>query len=174
MVERLDELARQLMAARSILLTTHESPDGDGIGCLFALRRTLRRAGRQVTALTVGEIPNRYRFLPDASRTPDWELLSERGRRELLAGHDLVFVVDTNSWAMLGPLGDVLPATGKPTVFLDHHPNPGAPRDNLYGDPTCSSAGEVCWHLIAQLGVPIDADTATCLYTAIAYDTNSF
>ena len=173
-VERLDELARQLMGARNILLTTHQSPDGDGIGCLFALRRTLLRTGRRVTALTVGEIPNRYQFLPDASGTPDWELLSERAQRELLAGHDLVFVVDTNSWAMLGTLGDALPTTGLPAVFLDHHPNPAAPRDNLYGDPTCSSAGEVCWHLIAQLGAPIDPDTATCLYTAIAYDTNSF
>ncbi len=174
MVERLDELAQQLLSVRAILLTTHQAPDGDGIGCLLALRRTLARAGRGVTAVTVGEIPNRYRFLPDAGSTPDWELLSERAQRELLAGHDLVFVVDTNSWAMLGALGQVLPASGLPTVFLDHHPNPGAPRDNLYGDPTCSSAGEVCWHLIAQLGVPIDPDTATCLYTAIAYDTNSF
>jgi bifunctional oligoribonuclease and PAP phosphatase NrnA len=173
-VERLDQLARQLLGARSILLTTHKAPDGDGIGCLLALRRILIRAGRTVTALTIGEVPGRYRFLPDANRAADWELLSERGQRELLDAHELIFVVDTNSWAMLGSLGEILQHDTKPAVFLDHHPNPGAPRENLFGDPTASSAGEVCWHVIPYLGVPIDADTATCLYTAIAYDTNSF
>jgi len=173
-VERLEHLVGHLLGARSILLTTHKAPDGDGIGCLLAMRRVLMGAGRPVTALTIGEIPNRYRFLPDANRVVDWELMSERSRQELLDAHDLVFIVDTHSWAMLGTLGEILQYDPKPAVFLDHHPNPGAPRDNLYGDPTASSAGEVCWHVIPHLGVPIDADTATCLYTAIAYDTNSF
>ncbi len=173
-MERLDHLARRLQDARRILLTTHKTPDGDGIGCLLAMRRSLLHAGRSVTALTIGEIPSRYRFLPDASQVLDWELMSARSQQELLEAHDLVFVVDTHSWAMLGPLGEILRNDSKAAVFLDHHPNPGAPRDNLYGDPTCSSAGEVCWHVIPHLGVPIDADTATCLYTAIAYDTNSF
>ncbi len=173
-MDRLDTLARQLLETPSLLLTTHHAPDGDGIGCLLALRRVLEHAGRRVTAVTVGEIPARYRFLPQANETPDWELLGERAQHELVAAHDLALVVDTHTWSMLASLGERLQAAGTPAVFLDHHPNPGPPRENLYGDPGASSAGEVSWHLIAQMGRPIDPDTATCLYTAIAYDTNSF
>lgn len=173
-MESLEPLARELQDAQSILIATHQAPDGDGIGCQMALRLALTRQKHRVVVVTSGEIPPRFRFLPGASETPDWDLLDGSERQALLAGLDFGLIVDTHAWDMMGTLApDLLPLRSQ-TRFLDHHPNTGPPIDALYGDPTASSTGEICWHLIRALGATMTPEIATCLYTAITYDTNSF
>lgn len=173
-MERLDQLAKQLLEARRILITTHRAPDGDGIGCQLALRDALATKDRLVTIVTLGEIPLRFRFLPGSHEAHDWDLLSQRARQDLTSAQDLFLVVDTHEWSMLGTLGDVLRHSKIPTFFLDHHPNKGPPLETLHGDPDASSTGEICWHLLRNMQIPLSPVAATCLYTAITYDTNSF
>ncbi len=170
----LEPLAQQLLAARRLLIATHAAPDGDGVGCQLALRQLLAGPERGVTAVVIGELPPRFRFLPGSGTLRDWTAITEDQQLEFLASHDQVLVVDTHVWSMLGPLGDVLRRADVPTVFLDHHPIEGDAPPNLFCDPKASSAGEICWHLTRALRLPVSADAATSLYAAISYDTNSF
>lgn len=169
-----ERLARQLQSARRILLSTHECPDGDGIGSLLALLAILADDERAVRAATVGALPRSFRFLPGAEQVADWTRLDPAARRALLEQTDLVLIVDTHSPAMIGSLGDALRASGLPVTYLDHHPlQPGAP-EGVYCEPEASSTGELAWCLARELTAELDAAMATCLYAAIAYDTNSF
>ncbi len=74
---------------------------------------------------------------------------------------------------MLGPMEDPLRKTGQ-VVFLDHHPMGDADPRNVFCDPGSPSVGEVAWVVIESLGLELCPEAATCLYTAVAYDTNSF
>ena len=168
------EFADRLRKARSLLITTHKSPDGHGVGCQLALYNLLRSPDRAVTVLTVGEIPERYRFLSGAREALDWTMLPDERKPALLREHELILVVDTHSYSMLGDLGEVLAAGDDDVLFLDHHPIKGDAPEAILCDPSASSTGEVCWQVIKALDVPVTPEVATCIYLSIAYDTNFF
>jgi bifunctional oligoribonuclease and PAP phosphatase NrnA len=174
LVLQIDDLSGRLREARQILLTTHQTPDGDGVGCQLAMLLTFDALGRAARIVNDGPIPPRFTFLPGAGRTLDWTALDAAGRERALAEVDLAVAIDTHAWAMLGAVGEALRASAIPTLFVDHHPMRDAANPNVFCDPEASSAGEVCWRLVQHLGARISPEAATCLYAAIAYDTNSF
>ena len=66
--------------ARSAALTTHITPDGDGIGAELCLRGYLRSRGIETRIINTEPLPARYRFLdPDGCVE-----VFERGRHEEL------------------------------------------------------------------------------------------
>lgn len=169
-----ERLAQELRQARHILLATHECPDGDGIGCQLAMRLVLASNAIRSSVVVDGRVPRNFRFLPGVETIREWQSLAADARDELLATADLALVLDTHNLSMIGPLGAALRTAGTATLFLDHHPF-------LEGDPKCvfcdagaSSTGELAWVLARELMQPLSAAVATCLYTAISYDTNSF
>ena len=170
----IDDLTDRLRQAQRLLLTTHQAPDGDGIGCELALLLTFDALGKSAVAVNDGRIPARFGFLPGAERALDWSTLDAAQRQQALRDVDVAVAVDTHAWSMLGAIGTVLRGAAIPTLFVDHHPVTDSANPNVFCDPEASSAGEVCWRLVQDLGARITGEAATCLYTAIAYDTNSF
>ncbi len=170
----IEQVAQRLLESDGVMLTTHAAPDGDGIGSELALYDALRGLQRAVCVVHEGQVPPRFLFLPRASDALDWPTLPAEQREQLLRDVSLALVVDTHDWSMLGTLGTALQCAGTPTLFVDHHPVTRAPDPSIYCDPDATSAGEICWRLLACLGAPISPAAATCLYAAIAYDTNSF
>ncbi len=170
------ELVERIRASRTILLSTHREPDGDGIGSILALGMALREAGHVVLPCLPDPCPERFRFLdrdgilrhlpPDAKTFPG---TSESG------GIDLALILDTHQWDLLGRVGEILRAEGIPTLFLDHHPVNGDHRSDVMGDAGASSTGELVFRLLhSYLDLPIDEVIGQSLYTSIAYDTHSF
>ena len=168
-------LIESLRKAHAIVLATHQAPDGDGLGCQLALRSVLQSQGASVRAFIEGPLPSKLLFLPGSACLEDWQRVPETERVEIFARSDLALVLDTHDWALAGSLGERLRHAPFPTLFLDHHPAPAAfDRPELFSDPCASSTGELCWDLVRGLAPRIDPGAATCLYAAIAYDTNSF
>lgn len=167
-------LVEQLGQARRLLLTTHECPDGDGIGCLLALDQALRARGAETELITPGEVPSNFLFLPGAERIRDGAAMEASEVATLAASVDLILVIDTHSLDLLGSLGAPLGEAGRTLLFLDHHPLSRPGGEGVFCDPRASSTGELAWAVVRALGVEIPPEIATCLYSAIAYDTNSF
>ena len=165
-------LAEQIRSARSILMSTHKDPDGDGIGAVLAMAFALRAAGTDVHVRLADPCPDRFRFLDPGGIL---RALPE-GATDLDCGRpDLALIIDTHQWSLLGCIGDLVRKAGIPTVFLDHHPVRGAVRRDVYGNPDSCSTGELVYRLLLHyLDLPIDARIGECLYTSIAYDTHSF
>ena len=168
----LNELAEKIRSARSILLTTHAGPDGDGIGSVVGLGRALEEQGHRVTRVLPEPVPERYRFL-----TPSGGILSLAEAQATLDGTvwDLALVLDTHQWEMLGALAPWLRSRRVPVVFLDHHPQSTPGREDVFGSAEAAATGELVYGLLHDyLRWPISRDAAEPIYVAISFDTNSF
>ncbi|MBD3235402.1 MAG: hypothetical protein GF330_01700 [Candidatus Eisenbacteria bacterium] len=167
-------LAAALRPAERLLLTTHHAPDGDGIGCMLALAEALGRLGKHVQLVSSGAPPPRFSFLPGASAIRDLSGETTESIRRISAQVDLVLVVDAHEWSLLGRLGEVWREGTRSIYFLDHHPPSRSDPAHIFCDPGAPSTGELCWQLLDALEVRCTASMATCVYAAIAYDTQMF
>lgn len=163
------DLFAALAAASSIALTTHEGPDGDGIGSELALARALRRLGKRVTIVNPGDTLKRFRFL---DRDDDIHVFRP-DLAKVLRAVDLVLLIDTGELRRTGAVGDALEHRSGPIAAIDHHaPN----AHNITGilAREFASTGELMTHVLGRLGVPLTADIAEPLYAAMLFDTNQF
>ncbi len=61
-----EKIYQEIEKADSIMLTTHENPDGDGIGSIVALYDHLTAKGKVCRILLTSKLPEEYHFLdPD-------------------------------------------------------------------------------------------------------------
>lgn len=168
----MENLARKILSAQSIVLTTHRHCDGDGLGAQLALFFALRKLHKNVHVINVDPTPKKYRFLQ-----PDRWIQYFEKNPELPEKIDLVLVFDTNDERLVEPLYSALQPRARKIVFLDHHPilsqGPKPSIDSLI-DVSAASTGELAYRLISQLKVPLDFDIARALYTSITFDTQLY
>ncbi|MEK7548582.1 MAG: bifunctional oligoribonuclease/PAP phosphatase NrnA, partial [Patescibacteria group bacterium] len=72
-------------ASTSILILTHQDPDGDAIGSALALQLALEKMGKKPEVVFSGQVDETFQFLPGFSGA----------KRSLVLGNDLVVTVDT-------------------------------------------------------------------------------
>jgi len=161
MLNRASELIRE---SSSFYLASHIRPDGDALGSLLGLALALENSGRRVAALLPDAVPANYRFLPGADRIrhqpPGWRA-------------DVGIVVDCDGLSRIGPLEPAFSSLPH-LIDIDHHQT-----ERLFGevqiiDPGAAASGEMVYHLLRRLDLPVDAEIATCLYAAILTDTGRF
>lgn len=166
-----------LEQAKRVLISTHQLPDGDGLGAEAALFHYMKRARKACRVYNPDLLPKRYRFLD-----PKNNILLGPGEVELWDTCDLWVIVDTNDPRRLGKLWTEMSLRAKKIVFLDHHPEiQGSeaisypPHATLVSDPESSSIGELLYHLFGELNLAkINKDVAMGLYVSVMTDTNSF
>jgi phosphoesterase RecJ-like protein len=112
------KLKEILGEAKRVLISTHQLPDGDGLGAEAALFHYLKRARKACRVYNPDLLPKRYKFLD-----PKTQILLGPGEVELWDTCDLWIIVDTNDPRRLGKLWNELSLRAKKIVFLDHHPD---------------------------------------------------
>jgi phosphoesterase RecJ-like protein len=89
------------------------------------------------------------------------------------AAPELLVTLDTGSLDRLGTLGDRV-ATAGAVLVVDHHAtNTGFGTLHLV-DPAAAATAVLVDELVRRLGVPLDAEIATCVYAGLVTDTGSF
>jgi phosphoesterase RecJ-like protein len=152
------EVAQFLRTLDRVAVTTHVGADGDAIGASAALVRLMRTLGAAAIFCHAEEVPS---YL-------EW-LLPDEAFRELPPDHDLL-VVDTSRSDRTGV---PVPEAGA-RLNLDHHEdNPLYAEFNLV-NPRAAASAEIVADLFAELGVPVDKETAEALYAGIRTDTGDF
>jgi len=156
-----------LDGAPRVALSCHEGPDGDALGSMLALGLALRARGVEVVASWSEPfiLPRHYAFLPglDMAVAPS----------QFPAEPDLAIAFDAGSFNRFGSLEPNLRAARK-LVVVDHHASSDhCGHVNVIDADTAASAVLV-YELIQRLGVEIDRDIATCLYTGVVTDTGRF
>ena len=151
----------RLRSADDILILCHKNPDGDTIGCAGALYLALKALGKNAAILCSDPIPSLYDYMElrqfDQSFTPAF-----------------VVAVDVASIQLFGDRNNVQKYAEHVQLCIDHHAsNSGYAYETLL-DPGAAAACEVMAGVISDMGVPIDASIADCLYTGIATDTGCF
>ncbi|MBN1460706.1 MAG: DHH family phosphoesterase [Armatimonadetes bacterium] len=159
-----DRVIRLIRSSKRVYVGSHIRPDGDALGSLLALGLALEQCGCQVAMLLTDPIPPGYGFLPGVTRIqskpPEWEA-------------DLGLVVDCDGLSRLGRLAPVF--AGLPhLVDIDHHATDNAFGEEHLIDSSAGATAEIVYGLLRELGVQLDRDIGTCLYTAILTDTGRF
>ncbi len=72
--------------SNKILVVTHTNPDGDAIGSTLALYLTLKKIGKEVTAVCSEGVPETFRFLPSV----------ESIARDFVGTRDFIVILDTS------------------------------------------------------------------------------
>ena len=103
--------------SKSILILTHEKPDGDAIGSLLGLYHILTDYGKDVT-MVVPEVPRIFNFLPGIDK-----VVNKSDKK-----FDLGIVVDCSSDVRIGQNNNEI-ANCKKVAVIDHHVS-----NTLYGD----------------------------------------
>jgi bifunctional oligoribonuclease and PAP phosphatase NrnA len=161
-----DGVIEGLRSSERFLLTTHEGPDGDGLGSLLALNQILAQMGKDsVMFLDAKEfpLPVEYRFLPmeEVFHEPPADVVDRV----------LVFLDCGNIDRM--PV-EFLRRDGARVINIDHH------HDNtLFGtvnlvNTEASCTAEIVFDLSKRLGTELTPEIASALYVGLVTDTGRF
>ncbi|WP_228638143.1 bifunctional oligoribonuclease/PAP phosphatase NrnA [Microtetraspora sp. AC03309] len=157
-----------IAAADRVALACHVSPDGDALGSMLGFGLALRRAGKAVVA-SFGDrrfaVPRLLCFLPGQ------DLLVEPS--EYPADPGVMMTFDASTMERLGLLAPHAGRAGE-LIVVDHHASNTGFGSLCLVDPTAAATSVLADELIRRLGLAVDRDVATCLYTALVTDTGSF
>ena len=164
-------IAERLLAAKSVVLTTHVNADGDGVGSQAATAAWLEEAGVRVAIINPTPFPDGLRFL-----LHNEEIIVDADSREAdvaLKGADVVLVLDTSEPNRVAPLLDRLDP--ERTLVVDHHPpGPSVVGSTAVQDPEAAATGELVYDLIRTAKPTWPRAVVEGIYVALVSDTGSF
>jgi phosphoesterase RecJ-like protein len=160
-----------VLPGRRFVLTTHVHPDGDGVGSQLALARFLAARGAAVRIVNRDGVPAGLRFLEGSEAV---EVYAPAAHDALLRDADAVVMLDNSDPRRLEEMERPVRAARGVTVCIDHHPDPDPFWGLLLVDGDAPCTGTIVHRILAAAGAPLDAATATALYTALASDTGRF
>ncbi|HHV71471.1 MAG TPA: bifunctional oligoribonuclease/PAP phosphatase NrnA [Clostridia bacterium] len=166
--DSLINIKNRLMNYNSFLLTTHLSPDGDGIGAILALGLTLRKLNKDVEWLVLDPIPNMYKFLPSVTEIKSSvEEISDFNKRQII-------IIDSSDLERVGGWTKQIDSNRQLIFNLDHHISNTNFGDFQLVNSEAASVCELIYSLIVELDQEISRDVATCLLTGLITDTGCF
>lgn len=158
----LDNIKEEIAKAKSIVILTHENPDGDAIGSSLAMYNALKSIGKEVDVI-IPEYSKTFAFLPSAE-----EIKYETGKK-----YDLAIALDAadekrlNGWYKYFEEASV-------TISIDHHGSNKMFADYNFVDPVSPACAQILVVILQYLDIEITKDIGTCLLTGIITDTGGF
>lgn len=146
----------------NITILTHKSPDGDTLGCGFALCYALRSIGKKVNVINADPLPKRYKeFLYQDYEDEKFE-------------EKFVIAVDVADVCLLGDNLSKYKENEMIDICIDHHRTNKGYAKETYVDADAAAACEIMYEIIKFMDIKITMEIATCLYLGIATDTGCF
>lgn len=159
----LDNIIEEVKKAKTIVVLTHESPDGDAISSSLALMLALEQIGKKADVV-IPEYPKDCDFLPGADK------ILKKGKDE---PYDLGISVDCTDLKRLAG-GKEFFETAKRTIQIDHHSVNSMFADLNYVDPVAPACCQVLIAMFQYYEIEITKELATCILTGIITDTGGF
>ncbi len=155
----LSEAATLLNENDNFHILTHRYPDGDTLGCAFALCYALRSLGKKANVKVSPKVPSKFSYLCENYKEQNFSC-------------EFVVSVDVAAPSLLGDLYDEY--NDKIDLCIDHHGSNSMVADNICVDATAAAACEIVYLLIKEMGIKISKDIADAIYTGISTDTGCF
>ena len=159
----LDDIKNEIENANTIIIETHETPDGDAIGSSLAMYLALKSIGKDVDVV-IPTYSRTFNFLPGAS-----EIKSE-GRD---IKYDLGIALDCTDTKRLKGYEPCF-ENAKTSICIDHHGSNKMFADYNYVDPVAPACAQILIVVLGKLGIDIDRKIGTCILTGIITDTGGF
>lgn len=159
----LDSIFEEINKAESIVILTHENPDGDAIGTGLALYNALKQIGKNPDII-IPEYPRTFEFLPGAS-----EIKKESDIKK----YDLAISVDCATIKMLNGFANYF-EDAKVKISIDHHSTNTMFGDYNYINPDAPACAQILLVVLEYFKIEITKDIGTCILTGIITDTGGF
>ena len=159
--------------SKKLLLTTHENPDGDGLGAECGLYYHLIEQDKEVRIINYSPLPSDYQYLNEDGI---FEYYDGKSHDEWIKDIDLVIVFDVGDFLRIRTLVDVIKKYQIKTMNIDHHPHP---EQNTFNynivDLSAAATGSMVYdYLKIARKSPISKNSLLGIYTAVMTDTGCF
>ncbi|MGL4369003.1 MAG: DHH family phosphoesterase, partial [Spirochaetota bacterium] len=155
----------------SFVITTHESPDPDGLGAEIAFIEFLGKIGKKYLIFNADETPEKYRFLDENNQitimkedTPLPEGIEKYG----------LFILDTNDYENTGTVYSRLKEKICEPFIIDHHSSAEIDPERHFIDGIASSTSQMVYYIFLRYGKEMSYTSALSLYAGMLFDTGSF
>ena len=148
--------------SNSILLLTHEGPDGDAIGSVLAFYHYLTSINKSVD-MVILDIPKVFNFLTSIDKVVDTT------DKE----YDLGIVLDCATENRIGQKENLL-SRCKKTVCIDHHVSNTNYCDINLVEGNTSSCCQVIYYLFKEWNIAISTEIGQSLINGVLTDTDGF
>jgi len=173
--DQLAQLSQLISASQNIIITCHQSPDGDAIGSSLAWASYLGTLGKEVTVIVPDQYPDFLLWLPNTEKIVRYDKHREKCDM-LLKIADLVFCLDYNTPSRVDEMQQALLGTQAKRVLIDHHLNPDVPTALTISHPEVCSTCEIVFRIVWQMGAfdTLDKHFAVPVYCGMMTDTGGF
>ena len=159
----LDNILEEIKKAETIVILTHETPDGDAVGSSLAMKIALKQLGKNADVI-IPKYSRAFAFLPEAK-----EIKTESALKK----YDLAISVDCADLKRLAAGAEYF-ETAKMKIQIDHHSINTMFADYNFVNPVAPACCEVLLAMIEYFGLEITQEIGTCIITGIITDTGGF
>lgn len=159
----LDNILDEINKANSIIILTHENPDGDAIGSGLALYNALKDMGKNPD-LIIPEFPRTFEFLPGAD---------EIKKGSDIEKYDLAISVDCATIKMLNGFANYF-ENAEVKISIDHHSTNTMFGDINYVSPDAPACAQILIVLLNYFKIEVTKEIGTCILAGIITDTGGF
>lgn len=159
----LDNILEEIKKAETIVILTHETPDGDAVGSSLAVKIALKQLGKNADVI-IPKYSKTFAFLPDAN-----EIKSESEIKR----YDLAITVDCADLKRVAA-GTEYFETAKMKIQIDHHSINTMYADYNFVNPVAPACCEILIGMFEYFGIEITQELGTCIITGIITDTGGF
>ena len=160
----LDSIREMVQKAKSILIITHENPDGDAVGSSLGFMHGLLKLEKNVDVY-IPRVNKMFSFFPG------FDLIKNELPDD--ASYDLCVALDSSDLERLAE-GRKWFEKIENTIVIDHHITNQNFGDANYVNAVASSTCQNIIVVLAAMEVAINKDMATCIYTGMLTDTGGF
>ena len=144
----------------SILLMTHEQPDGDAIGSVMAFYYLLKDMNKTVDKLLL-EVPHSFNYLASINNNVDRD------------NYDLGVILDCSSKERIGQGNNEIDKCKK-TIVIDHHISNTYYGDINHVEVNTSSCCQIIYYLFKSWKIKFTKEIAEVLILGMLTDTSGF
>lgn len=158
----LDQILEEINQANSIVILTHENPDGDAMGSSLALYQALKNYGKDVD-LVIPEHSRTFDFLPAIDE------IKVEGREQ----YDLAIALDCATIKMLNGFSTYF-EEAKMRISIDHHSTNSMFADLNFVNPEAPACAQILIVVLNYFKMEITREIGTCILAGIITDTGGF
>lgn len=159
----LDNIIEEIKKAESIVILTHDAPDGDAMGSSLAMKLAIKNLGKDADVI-IPEYSNCFKFLPG---------IEEIKKESDIEKYDLAISVDCANNKILSGYQKYF-ERAKTKIVIDHHGSNAMFGDINFVNPVAPACCEVLVGMFDYFGIEITKDIGTCIITGIITDTGGF
>jgi phosphoesterase RecJ-like protein len=131
----------------------------------------LEALGKQAVIVNGQPTPPNLAFIDPMRKI---QVLGREAGDEELRRAEVLVILDTSSWAQLGPMADVVRGATTKKLVIDHHLSEDDLGAVTFKDAGAEATGRLVFEAAQHLGVALTAEIAAPLFAAVATDTGWF